>query len=114
MRLVYVILFLFAPLVFITTANALSSSITTPPSNYWNTEPIYISAEANNASSVILYYRHSEDNVTWSGWKDFATDTNGTDGWGWYFTFPDGPGHYKFTTVAVNDSKSESELANQY
>jgi len=70
---------------------------------FWN-RPIAVSATATDSQSgvisVTLWYRYSTDNSTWTPWIEFGTD--GEFGWGWYFTFPEGEGHYEFISQAMD------------
>ncbi|MCD6572399.1 MAG: choice-of-anchor J domain-containing protein [Thermoplasmata archaeon] len=58
---------------------------------YFHNEPFEISANVETQdklspiSEVDLFYRWSTDNSSWSDWKWFGRDSNGNDGWSWYF-----------------------------
>ena len=56
---------------------------------------------SDDSSSLDLYYRHSDDNSSWSNWTLFDTDTNGSDGWRWEFNVSkaDGSGYYQFYSI---------------
>lgn len=72
---------------------------------YWYfTSPIVLNATASDSgtgvASVDLYYRFSPDNITWSIWTPFGTDS--TEPYGWLFTFPAGEGYYEFFSIATD------------
>ena len=85
-----------------------------PISPYWQTTsafPVVWTAMDDCAlANISLYYRHSTDNSSWSGWQEFdyltisGTDTSGA----FSFTSPLGSGHYEFLTIA-NDSCGNPE-----
>ncbi|RLF82620.1 hypothetical protein DRN48_08860 [Thermococci archaeon] len=58
---------------------------------YFHNEPFEISANVemqdklSPISEVDLFYRWSNDNSSWSDWEWFGRDSNGNDGWSWYF-----------------------------
>ena len=61
---------------------------------------IYGNTEASTGlSSVDLYYRYSEDNITWTDWTFFTTDYEIYDGWSWEFNSPEGYGYYQFYSI---------------
>lgn len=49
---------------------------------------------------VELWYRFSQDNVTWGDEVQYFNDTNSEDGWGGLFDFPLDQGYYKFYSKA--------------
>jgi len=92
---------------------------TTPPSSnvnsisYWNNDAtlLNITASDNYAiANISLYYRFSVDNSSWSNWTFYGKDDNGTDGWNFLFTFPDGEGYYEFYSIA-NDTAGNTEAS---
>jgi glutamine amidotransferase-like uncharacterized protein len=46
-----------------------------------------------------LYYRYSLDQVNWSGWTFFGTDSDSSDGFGFEFNSPNGTGYYEFYSI---------------
>jgi len=90
-----------------------------PISPYWHTNlPIVINAAATDnlsgVANVTLYYSHAPlDNSTWSPWIPIGTGA--APPWSWSFSFPNGQGHYRFHTIAmdvagnVEASKSTAE-----
>ena len=50
------------------------------------------SDDLSGVGEVILYYRHSIDNVTWSDWKEGD----------WLFEAPEGNGYYEFYSIAID------------
>jgi parallel beta-helix repeat protein len=88
-----------------------SSSID-PVLEYWfRTSSISLNALASdltsNVEDVELWYRHSNDNLTWSPWILFETDSMFP--WNWNFNFPMENGFYEFYSVAT-DTPSNSEF----
>ncbi|UCE36888.1 MAG: carboxypeptidase regulatory-like domain-containing protein [Thermoplasmata archaeon] len=78
---------------------------------YWQvTSPLTISATATDTMSgieyVVLWYRYSIDNSSWSSWENYGVETS--EPYGWNFNFPDGEGYYEFFSIA-NDSAQNSE-----
>lgn len=72
---------------------------------YWyNIAPITITATAQDTQSSVqnvrLYYSFSADGITWGSWILASTDY--TDPWQWSFNFPQGVGHYRFRTIAID------------
>jgi len=75
---------------------------------YWrNDPPIRISAEASDPTppngaipsglkQVSLWYRFSEDNVSWTEWKEYGKDNQPP--WEWSFSGPDA--YYQFYSIA--------------
>jgi len=54
---------------------------------------------ANGTASLDLYYRHSSNNASWSGWTLYKTDNDISDGWSWDFKAPNGIGYYQFYSI---------------
>ncbi len=78
---------------------------------YWLTPSIEINAAAEDdycVKNVTLWYRYSEDNVSWDAWEKFSTDIEIP--WNWTFSFPDESGYYQFYSIAV-DNASKYEAA---
>ncbi|MEW6592808.1 MAG: DUF2341 domain-containing protein, partial [Candidatus Hadarchaeota archaeon] len=74
-------------------------------SPYWRGGlPFTVTARATDDRSgvagVALWYRFSQDNMAWGGWKEFGADND--EPYGWDFGAPDGDGHYQFYTIAVD------------
>ena len=95
--------------------NTPPTSSVSPISPYWQTiRYIIINVTAEDSlsgvSNVSLWYRHSNDNSTWSDWTFFEKNESGTDVWSFNFTFPDGEGYYEFYSIA-NDSAGNTEPA---
>jgi hypothetical protein len=89
----------------------------TPPASFalpihpylQSASPIPVGANASDnlsgLSNVTLFYSFSSDNnVTWSAWTPFGTDSSVP--WSWQFTFPDGVGHYRFHTIATDNASN--------
>lgn len=60
--------------------------------------------------SLDLYYRYSPDNSSWGSWLWYQTDANGTDGWSWEFSAPNGPGYYQFYSIRCVDDGGETQI----
>lgn len=56
-------------------------------------------------SNVTLYYRYSNDNISWTSHNEFNTDSNHP--WEWTFDFPNGFGWYEFYSIGRSDSTIE-------
>jgi hypothetical protein len=87
-----------------------------PISPYWkNTSPQTITANASsNSNYVKLFFRYSDDNLTWGTWNMFGNDT--ASPWSWSFTLPNGTGYYQFFSQAFENLTSfeaESGVADQ-
>ncbi|RLF51151.1 MAG: hypothetical protein DRN11_03290 [Thermoplasmata archaeon] len=98
-----------------TTADESAGYDTTAPSSsidpmaYWYTSlPVVVTASASDTLSgvkqVTLYYRYSSDNVTWTSWTAFATDTSSP--WQWNFNAPHGDGYYEFYSIAEDNANN--------
>jgi len=65
--------------------------------------------------SLDLWYRFSDDNMSWSPWHVYGIDTTGSDGWGWDFTVTeaDGLGFYQFYSIrqVLNGNEWTNETA---
>jgi len=75
--------------------------------------PLLITATASDIVSgvkeVELWYRYSQNNVSWSSWFLFGTDKDMP--WQWNFTFPSGKGYYEFHTKAIDNAENyENEI----
>ena len=57
------------------------------------------SETADGIISLDLYYRHSDDDINWSEWILFGTDSDESDGWNWEFNSPNGIGYYQFYSI---------------
>jgi len=81
---------------------------------YWrNSVPFTITATARHYSgvaSVELFCRYSGDDTAWGNWVSFGVDTDGSDGWSWEFTAPQGDGYYEFYVIAT-DGEGNREAA---
>ncbi|RLF29433.1 MAG: hypothetical protein DRJ99_03565, partial [Thermoplasmata archaeon] len=90
-----------------------SSSVDAITPYLQTSSPITITATASDALSgiknVTLYYYNSSDNTTWFGPWSFGTDTNGSDGWSWSFTFPKGEGYYRFYSIAIDNASNQED-----
>ena len=61
---------------------------------------VYGNAEISEGiESLDLYYRHSNDNSSWSDWTLYGTDTDSSNGWSWEFNAPNGTGYYQFYSI---------------
>ena len=80
----------------------------------WNKPPpLLITATASDIVSgvkeVELWYRYSQNNVSWSSWSLFSTDKDVP--WQWNFIFPNGKGYYEFYTKAIDNAENyENEI----
>ncbi len=63
---------------------------------------------ANGDESLDLYYRHSSDNVSWSSWALYEKDPDGSDGWAWEFSAPEGGGYYQFYSIRQVNGEEET------
>ena len=54
---------------------------------------------ADGIISTELFYRYSADNESWSSWISYDVDEDGSDGWSWEFTSPNGNGFYQFYSI---------------
>ncbi len=57
----------------------------------------------NKPVELNLYYRYSNDNVTWSNWTLFSKDNDSSNGFNFEFTSPNGSGYYQFYSKRVVD-----------
>lgn len=60
-----------------------------------------VSYDPSGVENVSLYYRYSRDN-SWNGvgWKLYGVDSDGSNGWFWWFFFLEGYGYYAFYWIA--------------
>jgi len=76
--------------------------------SYWKkTSPITITATAvdtgwSGLKNVTLYYRFSNNNASWDGWKSVGVDT--ASPWSWSFSFTNGSGYYQFYSLAKDNA----------
>jgi len=87
------------------TDSAPPSSRVLPLAPYWHMAgPVTVNATASDGETAVvevtLFYSFAQDNATWGAWSAFATD--GSPPWSWGFSFPDGGGHYRFFSIAVD------------
>ena len=81
---------------------------------YWKkTSPISIIATASDAGwsgvkNVTLYYRFSNNNASWDGWRNVGVDT--ASPWSWSFAFSNGTGYYQFYTVARDNASNVEDI----
>ncbi|KUO41780.1 MAG: hypothetical protein APZ16_00460 [Candidatus Hadarchaeum yellowstonense] len=87
-------------------APGIPSSKVNAISPFWvNAVPFTITATASDPSgvdhvaTVRLWYRHSTDKLSWSGWENFGDNTGPGS---WSFTAPEGDGYYEFYSIAVD------------
>ncbi len=91
---------------------ALPTSSVDAISPYWkNATPFAVTATANNATSVELWYRYSANNSTWNSWLLLGNDSTISDGWSWSFNALDGDGYYQFYSVAAASGSVETAPA---
>jgi hypothetical protein len=64
---------------------------------------------ADGIESLDLYYRYSTDNSSWSDWKLYVTDTDGSDGWLWEFNATNGTGYYQFYSIRHVEYEGHTE-----
>jgi hypothetical protein len=93
------------------------SSNVTAITPYWKTtSPLTIIATASDEGpsglhsglkNVTLYYYNSSNNVTWYGPWNFGVDTDPWVSVSWSFTFPNGTGHYRFYSIALDNATNE-------
>lgn len=100
---------------------ALPESVIDPIENYWHNAsntPLELTATASDpvptsdatpsgVENVSLYYRYSEDNKNWSGWKLHEVD--GPEPYSWSFDPPKGDGYYEFYTIAKDTAGNKEE-----
>ncbi|UCE38087.1 MAG: right-handed parallel beta-helix repeat-containing protein [Thermoplasmata archaeon] len=77
---------------------------------YWQTtSPIIISAAVKELDSkmvsVELFYRYSNNNLTWSTDVTFGVDTQTP--WEWIFDFPHAEAYYELYTIAIDKATNE-------
>ncbi|MCD6572668.1 MAG: lamin tail domain-containing protein, partial [Thermoplasmata archaeon] len=76
--------------------------------------PITIMATASDATSgvskVELWYRYSNDNVTWSSWTKYGNDS--IPPYRWEFDAPYGYGYYEFYSIAYDNAGNHEEKLN--
>jgi len=73
-----------------------------PISPYWNGESVRAEAkDFSGVATVTLWYRHSSDNTTWSGWMRHSMLNSPP--WYWSFAYPSGEGYYEFYSTAVDN-----------
>jgi flagellar hook assembly protein FlgD len=73
------------------------------------TSYVPISVEPSGVEQVMLFYRHSTDNLTWSDWQLYSAD--GEEPWNWEFDSPEGDGFYQLGTVALDRAGNREETA---
>jgi hypothetical protein len=83
------------------------SSTANPLIQYWlTTQHLTITAVATDDLSGIysneLFYRHSNNNLTWTSWTLFGSVLG--QPWSWEFDLPDGEGYYEFYTRATDNA----------
>ncbi len=95
----------------------------TPPASsvdaiagYWlASSPCTLTAAATDAQSgvanVTLWFRSSTDNLTWTAWTAFGTDSAAP--WSWSFSFPAGPAYYQFQTTSYDNASNEEAAPGQ-
>jgi hypothetical protein len=93
-----------------------SSSVTTIP-GYWKTSStLVITAVGSDAGpsglkNVTLYYGFRATNASaWGSNNSFGVDTNPWGTCSWNFSFPSGPGHYRFYSIA-RDNATNTEAS---
>ena len=70
------------------------------PYNQTSSFTIYGNAEISQGiESLDLFYRYSAGNSSWSDWKLYGTDVDGSNGWSWEFEAPYGIGYYQFYSI---------------
>jgi hypothetical protein len=81
-----------------------------PIPGVWHRSSVDVTAQAldsrSGVANVALGYRHSPDEVSWSPWTYFQTDS--LPPWSWLFTFPGGDGFYQLHSIGT-DNASNSE-----
>jgi len=80
--------------------------------------PIKVTVKAmdstSSVSKVLLYYRYSPDNKTWTEWRLYREGRYiGNYSWEWKFDAPEGNGYYEFYAVA-NDEAGNVEYKEGY
>ena len=76
--------------------------------SYWKkTSPFTITTTATDTGwsglkNVTLYYRFSNNNASWGGWKSVSVDT--ASPWSWSFSFSNGSGYYQFYSIAKDNA----------
>jgi hypothetical protein len=80
-------------------------------SPFWRASlPVPLEAEASDLDGtvvrVLLFYRHSPDNIAWDNWRLYGEDNQAP--WSWSFSPAENEGYYELYSVAVdNDGLTE-------
>ena len=89
-----------------------ASSVDTISPYLQTSTSLQITATASDATSgvkeISLYYRYSTDNLSWSVWTLYGTDTVAP--WAWSVVAPSGNGYYEFYSIA-RDKATNAESA---
>jgi hypothetical protein len=84
-------------------------------SPFWRASlPVPLEAEASDLDGkvvrVLLFYRHSPDNIAWDNWRLYGEDNQAP--WSWSFSPAENEGYYELYSVAVdNDGLTEEAPA---
>ena len=93
--------------------NVAPTSNITPISPYWiSSSPLTIVTNASdniNVGNVSLWFRYSEDNITWNAWEILNTDYMSP--WSWEFYFIN-VGYYEFFSIASDISGNVEPMKN--
>jgi len=97
--------------------NQVPASSVTTISGYWKTSsPIVITGAGSDAGpsglkNITLYYNFRATNASaWGGNTSFEVDTDPWVTCSWNFSFPSGPGHYQFYSIA-RDNATNTEVS---
>ena len=72
-----------------------------------------VKEEPEGIMSLDLFYRFSENCTSWDEWTLYGIDTDGSDGWSWFFNAfnASGLGHYQF--YSLRHVRYENEWLNE-
>jgi FlaG/FlaF family flagellin (archaellin) len=78
------------------------------PSYVVNLTQLTINAtNLTEVDSISLWYQYSFDNASWDNWTLYQSDSNGTDGWNWEFSFFQSCGYYQFYSIGQKSDTIE-------
>ncbi len=84
-----------------------SVNMITPYKFHLKKMPLNITADASDDGSgireVFLYYRYSDDNITWTEWILYG-ENQAASPYIWLFTAPNGTGYYEFYSQAQDNA----------
>jgi len=83
------------------------------PYNQSSTTNIIGNVETSDGiASLELYYRYSNDNLSWGDWTYYLTDQDGSDGWKGEFdsSTVNGTGYYQFYSIRRVEYENHTEI----